>query len=78
MKNSNSYWKEVRGMGDNIPTAEHFATAERNGLSKQNVRSRLHLDWSIERAITEPKMSPSEAGRRGRAGNKYRFDIKRG
>ena len=65
-------------MGDNIPTNEQFAIAERNGLSKQNVRSRLHLGWGIERAIIEPKVSPSEAGRRGREGNKYRFDIKRG
>ena len=65
-------------MSTNTPTPEHFATAERNGLTKQNVRSRLHLGWTIERAITEPKVSPSEAGRRGRAGNKYRFDIKRG
>lgn len=65
-------------MSNNILTAEHFETAERNSLSKQIVRSRLHLGWSIERAITEPKVSPNEAGRRGRAGNKYRFDIKRG
>lgn len=65
-------------MSNNILSAEHFETAERNGLSKQIVRSRLHLGWSIERAINDPKVSPSEAGRRGRAGNKYRFDIKRG
>ena len=65
-------------MSTNTPTPEQFAIAESNGLSKQNVRSRIHMGWDIKRAITEPKVSASEAGRRGRAGNKYRFDIKMG
>lgn len=44
------------------PTAEQFATAKANGLSRENVLARLsrkkRKPWTIEDAITKPLIKP--------------------
>ncbi|MBY9077259.1 hypothetical protein KIH86_03560 [Paenibacillus sp. HN-1] len=46
---------------------EIIALAERNGISYNLFKERVSkYGWSLERAATEPKVSPSESGRRGK------------
>jgi hypothetical protein len=60
-------------------TREQIERAAANGISKNllYVRTSEKLKMSIEEAITTPKMSKAEAGRKGKA-NGPDFTFKRG
>ena len=47
-------------------TASELAAAEKNGVTKSMIASRRKHGWTKERALTEPYVSKSEAGRRGK------------
>ena len=47
-------------------TASELAAAEKIGVTKLMIASRRKHGWTKERALTEPYVSKSEAGRRGK------------
>ena len=47
-------------------TASELAAAEKIGVTKSMIASRRKHGWTKERALTEPYVSKSEAGRRGK------------
>lgn len=48
-------------------TAEHYAKAESNGISKSALRQRVRRGWDIDRAVSEPLVSSVETIRRAAA-----------
>jgi hypothetical protein len=56
-------------------TKEQIERAAANGISKNMLYNRKRLGWDIEKAITTPKISPSDAGRMSKA-KQPRWNIK--
>lgn len=58
-------------------TKEQLEVAKGNGLSRSTVHNRLTNGWSVERAISESIVHPTEAGRRGKeaSNKKVKKDI---
>ena len=52
-------------------TAEHYAKAESNGISRSALRQRIKRGWDIDRAVSEKLVTNAEAVKRAAAATPF-------